>query len=353
MGKNNSNKPGLVSAPNYGREAKWPKIKRKINGIIVSKIANTALQFKFYKSYWHYRLFKNNISQEVDISSKKNHYLTQKPNYGAGIGHQLANWNAGLYFADYFKLKYAHSPFSNQKWELFFGFGENEVKSSDLKSRHYKIVRLPKFNSQDQREIDLVGNIIKSYKKNNILFTLETDQGYMRQFETTDILTYKFFNAPARVNDKLIFAADHFNIAIHIRRRMSIETDEVWKDRGLDNNYYVTILKSVLKNFKTEKKIAIYLFSQGVKDDFPEFDDFKNINYCMDMGPVDSFLHMVYADLLISCKSSFSYKPALISKGIKISPKTFWHGYPQTKNYVLADNDGNFDIKALLAVLKH
>ena len=61
------------------------------------------------------------------------------------------------------------------------------------------------------------------------------------------------------------------------------------------------------------------------------------------MSAQDSFLHMVYADLLITSKSSFSYKPALLSNGIKVCPKYFWHGYPDTEDWILCDNNGNLD----------
>jgi hypothetical protein len=60
---------------------------------------------------------------------------------------------------------------------------------------------------------------------------------------------------------------------------------------------------------------------------------------------------MVYADLLITSKSSFSYKPALLNKGIKLCPKKFWHDYPSMEDWVLADENGNFDLKKLESVI--
>ena len=60
----------------------------------------------------------------------------------------------------------------------------------------------------------------------------------------------------------------------------------------------------------------------------------------MHIGAVDSFLHMVHADLLITSKSSFSYKPALLNRGIKVSPRNFWHGYPDSEDWVMADDEG-------------
>jgi len=338
----------LVASPNYGKESKWKKARRKINSIIVGKIENTPLKFRWYRSYWHYKL--SGSKPPADLAAiKQTHYLSEKPNYGAGIGHQLANWNAGLYFAGYFNLKFAHYPFSTQKWENFLGFGEGETLATELEENsQYKIVKLPRFDSTNAEEIALVNNIVSSYKQKNILFYLESDQGYMRQFDTYQILSRKFFKAAARKNETTKFSKDSFNIAIHIRRRMKIETLPVWQERGLENTYFSNVLRQVLSLQKTGKKADIYLFSQGTEEEFPEFREFANMHYCMEMGPVESVLHMTEADLLISSKSSFSYKPALMSKGIKICPATFWHQYPNTPDFIQAGNDGNFDHQQLL-----
>jgi hypothetical protein len=93
--------------------------------------------------------------------------------------------------------------------------------------------------------------------------------------------------------------------------------------RYQDNDYFYNTLSYTLKEIvKTDKKIVIHLFSQGIEKDFEEFKDFPNVNFVY-MNAQDSFLHMVYADCLITSKSSFSYKPALLNKGIKVCPKDF------------------------------
>jgi hypothetical protein len=267
----------------------------------------------------------------------------------------LANWNSGLYFAGYFNLKYAHSPFSNQIWEDFLGFGEGEETAENLiKEREFKVVNLPKFNPTIPAEINLIGKIISSYKGSKVLFRLELDQGYKRQCDTSEILSNKFFSAQARKTSKIIYDADVFNIAIHIRRgdivQLKNEQSSTWKTRWLDNNYYVDILRQVL-SLMGNRRVKIYLFSQGEQSDFAEFSEFKNLIFCLDMNAIDSFLHLASADLLISSKSSFSYKPALISKGIVICP-IFWHSYPDTPNYIQADDEGKFDQRLLVNQLK-
>jgi hypothetical protein len=117
--------------------------------------------------------------------------------------------------------------------------------------------------------------------------------------------------------------------------------------RWQGNDYFEKVLHKAVDNIKTNKPIAIYLFSQGEIKDFPEFNEFSNLHFCLDMNAQDSFLHMVNADLLITSKSSFSYKPALLSKGVKICPEDFWHGYPNHEDFILADSFGDFEIERL------
>jgi hypothetical protein len=340
--KNPSQKKVDALAPNYGKLTFKEKLTKRLRNEFAKIVYNTYFQFKAYPSYWHYQLNKKKI-----VNSEE-HYLTQKPDYGAGIGHQLANWNSGFYFAGLFGLNFAHTPFSAPKWESLLGFGEGEVLAQDLMdSSEFKKVRLPRFDSNNAQQIQLISNIIKSYSSEKVLFLFEMNQGYANQFETAPLLSKKFFEAEARTNDKFIFNKNVFNIAIHIRQRMKIENDVTWKYRGLDNSYFAQVLKSTLRTLDSSKKIEIYIFSQGLESDFPEFSEIANIHFCLDMNPYDSFLHMVNADLLISSKSSFSYKPALISKNIKICPKTFWHFYPDTSDYIKADNQGAFDLDGL------
>lgn len=70
-------------------------------------------------------------------------------------------------------------------------------------------------------------------------------------------------------------------------------------------------------------KVYSYIFSQGSKDDYKKYERYGNIYYYIDMSPMKSFLHMVRADILVTSKSSFSYKPALLSDGIRICPEGF------------------------------
>ena len=67
---------------------------------------------------------------------------------------------------------------------------------------------------------------------------------------------------------------------------------------------------------------------------------FSNVKFCYKLNEYKSFINMIYADLLITSRSSFSYKAALMCRGIKVSPQNFWHGYPKNKDWILANDKG-------------
>ncbi|MFK1788812.1 hypothetical protein ACIXBV_17435 [Bacteroides fragilis] len=163
------------------------------------------------------------------------------------------------------------------------------------------------------------------------------------------VLKKKFYSAPARKKDQLIYQRENFNIAIHVRRGdiLSDVDNPNLNMRFLSNDYFDKVLKQTVDNLYTDRPIHIYFFSQGKPEDYTEFFKYSNLHWCLHMGAQESFLHMVYADLLITSKSSFSYKPALLNNGIKICPRIFWHGYPLSPDWILVENDGSFDTKQL------
>ncbi|MDB5121028.1 MAG: hypothetical protein JWN56_2246 [Sphingobacteriales bacterium] len=319
------------------------KIKLRLWAEIVKKARNTFLYPFIYKSYWHSLLFLKKEGVDNDYF-----YFTARPNPVAGIGHQMANWIAGYWFARQFGLDFAHIPFSNSKWESFLGFGEGETAVVNLLNIGYKKVKLPLFDEFNKAEVALQQKIIASYTHKKVVFIAEQDQGYRNQFGVMEAIKQKFHTAPARIKDQLIFDSESFNIAIHVRRGDIVIGQENHNPnllmRWQENGYFEKVLCRVIDTIKIEKSIAIYVFSQGLKKDFPEFEQFENLHFCLDMNAQDSFMHMVNADLLITSKSSFSYKPALLNKGIKVCPKDFWHGYPDSEDWILADENGNFEL---------
>jgi hypothetical protein len=321
------------------------KIRRKIWGKVVNIVKHRSWRYIIYQSYWH-SLFQKNTQH---IFNKN--YFASIPNPGAGIGHQMANWIAGYWFSTQFNLQFAHFPFSGNDWEVFLGFGEEEAKFKDLISSGYQKVLLPIFDEYDPNQLYAIKKIMASYGDKKIVFITEQDQGYKDQYGVMDVIKKKFHQSATRKNDKLIYDPNNFNIAVHIRRGDinigQINGNTNLTSRWQNNDYYLSVLKNVKNSLSQNKPISIYLFSQGEVEDFADFQIFDSIIYCLDMSAKQSFLHMVFADLIITSKSSFSYKPALLSNGIKVCPKVFWHGYPTDTSWILVEEDGSFSTNRL------
>jgi O-antigen/teichoic acid export membrane protein len=310
---------------------------------IVLILRHTSIYKFIYKSFWHSLFF--NKKYKLNDNSQ---FFTARPNPGAGIGHQLANWIAGYWWAKQFGIRFANMSFSNAEWDELLGFGYQEPQVIDLLEQGYKLVRLPLFREESETEINIIRKIISSYQGKKVIFRCEQDQFYKDQFGVINEIQQKFYHAPSRKNDVMIYAHESFNIAVHVRRGdisdALVSGNENLKMRWQNTDYFMNVLANALSNLHTDKKIDIYIFSQGNIQDFQEFDRFENVHYCLEMDAMESFLHMVNADMLITSKSSFSYKPALLNKGIKICPKDFWHGYPISNDWVLADEYGNFEM---------
>jgi hypothetical protein len=328
----------------------FEKIKRRIWGGIVRALCGSVVYPLLYRSWWHSRFFRSKNSAAVQ------QFLAARPNPGAGIGHQMANWIAGLWFARVFDLSFAHIPFSSKAWEQFLGFGNGEKTLAELVSFHgYRVVTLPGFDELNDGAIAEIRKIILSYAGRKAVFVLEQDQGYRDQFGVMSQIQCKFENSASRSLDKLVYDADCFNVAVHVRRgdivagQMNGNPNLVM--RWQDAKYFENVLAAVLGKISTVKPVMIFVFSQGSREELQGFEKFGQVEFCLDMGAQESFLHMQRADLLITSKSSFSYKPALLSRGVKVCPRHFWHGYPDGDDWVLADEDGTLDEIAVRKLL--
>lgn len=322
------------------------KLNNRIWAILVRKMRGWKAYPLLYASWWHALFCK------PKFTVRSNSYLTAVPNPGAGIGHQMANWIAGLWFSRVFGLNHAHIPFSSEQWERLLGFGEDAITLDTLiLKQEYRRVLLPLFDEFNCAEVDRIKKIILSYSDKKTVFVLEQDQFYRDQYGVMDEIQNRYYLAPARKRDQLKYSTENFNVAIHVRRG-DITAGQLNGNPNLlmrwqDAQYFKKVLSAVLENLNTHKKIKVYFFSQGKPEEFSDFNEFGNVEFCLESGAQESFLHMVFADLLITSKSSFSYKPALLSKGIKVCPRHFWHGYPQGDNWIIADEDGSLDEKAI------
>ena len=318
------------------------KGKAKIRSMVYNRNYRKKWYPFLYGSYWHMRL------QHKLPEKRYQNYFAARPNPGAGIGHQLANWIAGYWFAKQFGLLFAHIcfsdsriPYTKSSWEDFLGFGRGEVRMEELiKEKNYRIVRIPMFGESKEQDMGMIRSIIRSYTNQRVVFLAEQDQFYSDQYGVMEVIQKKFQNASVEREKLLYEEEDGIHIAVHIRRGDVTEnsSNPNIQMRWLDTGYYARVLKLLLKKLEG-RKFQIYICSQGTREEFQKDFPFPNVHYCLDMTAQNTFWHLTQADILIISKSSFSYKPALLSSGIIIAPKNFWHGYPKLERWIVVDEE--------------
>ena len=122
--------------------------------------------------------------------------------------------------------------------------------------------------------------------------------------------------------NKSVFNPEHFNIAIHIR--VSNATDiNLPSFRMTDLSYYVSIMNSIRVLHK-DKLIKFHIYSQGDKSNFSCLDSDETI-FHLDEPLTKTFIDLVFADILVTSKSSLSYTAALLNTHEIYYNNNFWH----------------------------
>jgi hypothetical protein len=319
------------------------KVSRRVRAEWVAWTRGLPIYPFLYVGRWHALLRRG-----AGLASQ--HYIAAVPNPGAGIGHQLGNWIAGHWFAHWLGTQFAHIPFSTPEWERFLGLGIGEVNAGELPARGYRKVRLPLFDEEDQQAVDGIRAIIASYRAPT-LFILEQDQFYRAQTGLVAKLRHKYAAAPARDEDALLFRSGHVSLAVHVRRgdvtKEAAAANPNLALRYQDENYFRVALAEAMTVIGDRFLPDIFIISQGSPAELVGIAPYPNVRFCTEMDARTSFAHMAAADILITSKSSFSYKPALLGAGICIVPTPFWHDYPDDPLWIRTNAAGLFDPLAL------
>lgn len=318
------------------------KARRKIRHKIVYGLRHRPGFQWIYPARWHAAL-----RGAGDRSGTPPHYLTARPHPGAGIGHQLGNWIAGYHYAKLFDCNYAHSQFPDAKWEKLLGFADGEVAEQDLIAQGIRTVRLPLFDGEDATQVASIRRIIASYRRHPVLFVLEDDQFFRAQHPVAAALSEKFIRANRQAFSRPL-GGPPLRVAVHVRRGDvdAASTNPNIMMRWMDAAYFVRVLEQLVAVLAGHS-VQFELFSQGRSDDFANLETIASIRFRTDDGPLESFCDMAAADILVTSKSSFSYKPALLARGLRIVPGNFWHGYPDDPLWVQADDTGRIDEQVL------
>jgi hypothetical protein len=116
------------------------------------------------------------------------------------------------------------------------------------------------------------------------------------------------------------FANGKFNIALHIRRPNSHDTRLAGAD--VPDQTFLNIMQSLQQQY-IGKDYILHIYSQGAAKSFVRFQQDK-VQLHLNESIEDTFTALVYADVLVTSPSSFSYTAGLLSNG-EVYYMPFWH----------------------------
>lgn len=128
---------------------------------------------------------------------------------------------------------------------------------------------------------------------------------------------------------------DIFTIAIHIRRG---DVDINFKDRYIEDKYYINLIVQFTKILKeAKKKFKIHIYSQ--KELKTELYENLNCTFFINTDFSESWLDMINADIFVMSKSTFSMVPAIYNSNMVIYHPFFFN---PLKSWISA-KDSNFE----------
>jgi len=125
------------------------------------------------------------------------------------------------------------------------------------------------------------------------------------------------------------------DVAVHIRRRNSVDKDSIHRLEDIDFRFQTTdssvcsVMRTILELSPTSE---FHVYSQGNRSDFPLYDNDPRIELHLNEPLNTTFLEMVSARVLVTATSSLSYTAGLLSNATVWAPVPFWHTYPTSWN---------------------
>jgi hypothetical protein len=174
-------------------------------------------------------------------------------------------------------------------------------------------------------------NIIEmSYLYNNV------SKNFNNYFQSSGFLLFKENFLKDKINP---FDNAFINIVIHHRVLNTHDSDFGRKFTNI--NDVLNIIKYFSKLYE-DKNIIFHICSQGNINNFSIisesiYNNNNNINFYLDKSIQDTFLYFIFADILITSNSSFSYTAALLSKGT-VYFKLINDTHPPLNSWYILDN---------------
>lgn len=269
-------------------------------------------------------------------------YITYNANnfHNDGMGAQYQRMIAIISFCFYFhvNMEYVHTPITKiehiqskeevQQIEEYFGFVNRFKSVNDIHPD--ETIELNVINNYD----DIFPMLIHKSKNKNILLKtaliFRIVEKYMYMYENAMIHLRSICSCKIG-EDGIALKLNHYkkigkNVAVHIRRgdvTLNTSNPDI-----LVRFTPMEVFKNIILKLQQENPtFHFYIFTELTVENKHEFEIFHNIanlEIISDNNTLDTFHHLTNADILVTCKSSFSYISAFYNPN-KVYYLPFWH----------------------------
>ncbi len=276
-----------------------------------------------------------------------------------GIG-SVAQWNLVLYgLCKKLGANFFAKPFININHYQYNNIPKD--KWSEEFTEFFNLNSPQKFDVEyifDGEYQDLI-NFIDENKNSKENICIEVNKNFIVQngFSIIDEAFQKKYLEDIKQNliyqKESYFDSTKYNISLHLRSLNScdvptypeMETYLVYKNANDIKNIF-----DILKEKFYNKKVCIYIHSQGDKNNFIDLLELSNKNFeivlKLNEHPIDDIYHMSNANLLIMSKSSYSWIAHLLNFNQTLVRDNFYQ--PTYPNRVFLDSDYKFDPSELM-----
>ena len=230
-------------------------------------------------------------------------YCTSEPR-DDGFGAQFQNILWDILYSENNELKYVFTPPKkiDHNYTNDSNYIQRIINYMNIEEK-YGIQNVP---TNTPLHINLRGQIYNEIQDN------------MDRYHSGPI--FEDFQSNFYLNKKSPYDPQHFHVAVHIRRSNKCDLGD-WGTITPDT-YYLKMINQVRDDFK-EKPLKFHIYSQGYEANFSLFIAPDTV-FHLNEDILDTFNGLVFADVLTTTTSSFSYVAALLSNGI-IYHQPFWH----------------------------
>lgn len=247
-----------------------------------------------------------------------------------GLGGQYQRIISIIALAKKYGVEYLHNPITEMEHLPSHSYLKTIEEYFQIKN-HFK--QTTDFTYDQIMEIDQVSEeLILAYKCiENKVFLIKI--GYPSKILDANPNLFNVVMPQLRgIKQNLLlpyYSSEKTNIAVHIRRGDIHYTEK--NIRYTPVEYFENIIQNIRSRIPNTNICIFTEITDENRDEFKRFECLDNVQIVADEDILLTFEHLVRADILVMCRSSFSYIAGLYNENMVIY-MNFWHSpLPQWK----------------------